>query len=254
MSDTTTTPATGETQLPKKTRTRGPINAKYLDEITLVGKLVPVARLAENVALLTARGCTPADVTALEKSAHDLNQAALLAVGRTASRKLDTQEEHTARTRLLAAIHPIRTGAKRSHRGNGHEAGRDAYFVNEPTDVSLERLLFIAGSILLKLTPQPNPSGTGTLPAEETLKGVTPENLAELAAARDAYIDKDATTTATGHQAAAHRQNAEALFAQTRAHRIDLQLAADQAWPHTNPANAATRHAFLIPENRPAHE
>ncbi len=254
MSDTTTTPATGEPQPPKKPRTRGPINAKYLDEVTLVGKLVPHARLAENVALLTARACTPADVTVLEKSAADLNQAALLAVGRTAARKLDTQEEQTARARLLDAIQPIRTGAKRSHRGTGNEAGRDAYFVNEPTDVSLERLLFIAGALLLKLTPQPDPSGTGTLPAEETLKGVTPENLTELAAARNAYIDKDAATTSTGNQAAAHRQTAESLFAQTRAQRIDLQLAADQAWPHTHPANAATRHAFLIPEDRPAHE
>jgi len=254
MSDTTNRPDAGDSSAPKKRRSPGPINAKYLDEITLVGKLVPQARLAENVAPLTLRDCTPADVTTLEKSAADLNQAALLAVGRTAARKLDTQKEQTARTRLLAAIHPIRTGAKRSHRGTGHEAGRDAYFVNEPTDVSLERLLFIAGAILLKLTPQPNPSGTGTLPAEETLKGVTPENLTELAAARDAYIDKDAATTATANQASAHRQTAETLFAQTRAQRIDLQLAADQAWPHTNPHNAAIRHAFLIPEDRPAHE
>ncbi len=254
MSETTTPPAPVETPPAKKPRTRGPINAKYLDEITLVGKLVPQARLPENVALLTARACTPADVIELETSASDLNKAALLAVGRTAARKLDTQEEQTARTRLLAAIHPIRTGAKRSHRGTGNEAGRDAYFVNEPTDVSLERLLFIADALLLKLTPQPDPSGTGTVPAEEILKGVTTENLTELAAARDAYIDKDTARTATGNQASAHRQTAETLFAQTRAQRIDLQLAADQAWPHTIPANAAIRHTFLIPEDRPAHE
>ncbi len=70
----TTTPAPAETTPPAKPRrARGPINAKYLDEIELVGKLVAVARLPENVPLLTARACPPAEVTELENTAASKN-------------------------------------------------------------------------------------------------------------------------------------------------------------------------------------
>jgi hypothetical protein len=167
---------------------------------------------------------------------------------------MDTEEEQTARTRLLNAITPIRTGAKRKYRGEGNQAGRSSYFGGETTNVSLERLLFIAGSILLKLTPQPDPSGTGTVPPEDTLKGITPADIGELQQAHDAYIVKDAAQTATGNEAGALRQKIEDLYDQVREQRIDLQLAVDLAWPHTNPANAAIRRAFSIPENRPAME
>ena len=235
-------------------RSRGPINSKYLDEVTLATDLVAQARLPENVPLLAARDCPPAEVTVLETAITALNRAALLAVGRSAARKLNTEEEQTARLRLLAALHPIRVGAKRSYRGAGNEAGRSAYFVNEPTNVSLERLLFIAGAVLLKLTPQPAPGGTGTAPPEDTLKGVTPACLADLATARAAYLDADADQTATGTQIGTLRLQVETRFAEVRAQRIDLQLAADQAFPHTNPAAAATRRAFHLPADRPAHE
>lgn len=254
MSDTTTSPTTTPEPTPAPRRARGPINARYLDEFELVRRLVLQARLPECVAPLTARECLPAEIDALEQNAALLYSTALKAVGRSAARKMDTEEEETARRRLLHAITPIRTGAKRKYRGEGNEAGRRSYFVNESTSVSLERLLFIAGSILLKLTPQPDPSGTGTLPPEDTLKGVTAADIAELEAAHDAYIDKDAHQTATSNEAGTLRQQIETLYDQVHDQRIDLQLAADQAWPHTNPANAATRRAFSLPENRPATE
>lgn len=167
---------------------------------------------------------------------------------------MDTEEEITARHRLLNAISPIRTGAKRKYRGEGKQAGRSAYFVGETTNVSLERLLFIANSILLKLTPQPNPAGTGILPPEDTLKGVTAADLTEIQQAHDAYIDKDSAQTLTHNEVGNLRQQVETLYDQIRDQRIDLQLAADQAWPHTNPENAAIRRAFHIPESRPANE
>jgi hypothetical protein len=254
MPDSTATPPAPEVPAPATRRPRGVINAKYLDEIELVRELVLQARLPENVAPLTARECLPAEIDQLETTAGLLNQAALKAVGRSAARKMDTEEEQAARTRLLNAISPIRTGAKRKYRGEGNQAGRSAYFVGETTNVSLERLLFIAGSILLKLTPQPDPAGTGTLPPEDTLKGITAADLAELQQAHDAYIDKDAAQTTTGNEAGALRQQVEVLYDQVRIQRIDLQLAADLAWPHTNPANAPIRRAFSIPENRPALE
>ena len=248
------TPTTPEVPAPATRRPRGVINAKYLDEIELIRELVLQARLPENVAPLIARECLPEEIDALETTAGLLNQAALKAVGRSAARKLDTEEEQTARTRLLNAISPIRTGAKRKYRDEGNQAGRSAYFVGETTNVSLERLLFIAGSILLKLTPQPDSTGTGTLPPEDSLKGITTNDLSELQKAHEAYIDKDTVQTATGNEASALRQQVETLYDQVRVQRIDLQLAADLAWPHTNPANAPNRRAFSIPENRPAVE
>lgn len=254
MTESTPTPPAPEESAPATQRSRSVINTKYLDEIELIRELVIQARLPECVAPLTERECLPAEIDTLEETARDLNATALKAVGRSAARKMDTEGEDQARQRLLDAITPIRTGAKRKYRGAGNEAGRSTYFVNESTSVSLERLLFIAGSILLKLAPQPDPSGTGTLPPEDTLKGVTASDIAELQQAHDAYIDTDSLQTTTNNEAGTLRQKLEALFVEVRAQRIDLQLAADQAWPHTKPENAAIRRAFGIPENRPAHE
>jgi hypothetical protein len=239
---------------PKKTRTRGIINAKYLDEIELVRAILVAARLLENIAPLTARECPPEEIDTLEKTADLLHATALKAVGRRAARKMDTQEEEIARTTLLNSINPIRTGAKRKYRGEGSKAARSAYFVNEPTNVSLERLLFIGGSLLEKLTPQPAPSGTGTIPPQDTLKGITDDDLEALKNACEAYLDKDLAQTATTNETSQLRQQVEDIYDQLQDQRIDLQLAADQAWPHTNPAHAATRQSFKIPASRPAIE
>lgn len=239
---------------PAKRRSPGAINAKYLDEIALARELAAAAQLPEHAPHLERRGFTPAEAIAMEASASDLESAAMQAVGRTRARQLGTEEEANARHRLLEAIRPIRTGAKRKYRGEGNEAGRAAYFVNEATNISLERLLFIAGEMLRKLTTQPAPAGGAPLPPEDTLKGVLAEDLAELDAARTAYADADADQTGTGQEASALRAEVERLFGAVRELRIDLQLAADQAWPYTKPENAPARRAFNIPENRPAGE
>lgn len=244
----TATKSAAETMQIRPRRVPGSINIKYLKEIDLAGKLVARARQLECVAPLAARQCSQDDVTALETAAANLNEAALKAVGRTTARDMEPDEEIAARARLLDAIEPIWIGAKRSFRGEDRAAGRSAYFVNEPVDVTLERLLFIAGAILQKLCP------TEGRPAADTLKGVTLENLDELASARAAYMGADADQTLTCEQAAALRQQVEALYAETREKRIDLQLAADQAWSHKKPENASIRRAFHLPENRPAHE
>ena len=249
--DTTTADEAAST---KKPRTRGIINAKYLDEIELVRALIIAARLSENVAPLTARECPPEEIDTLEQTADTLQATALKAVGRSAARKMDTQEEEIARAALLAAIAPIRTGAKRKYRGESNRAARSAYFVNESTKVSLERLLFIGGSLLEKLTPQPDPNGTSTLPPADTLKGVTPADLTALKNACDTYLDKDIAQTTTTNEASKLRQQVEELYDQLQDQRLDLQLAADQAFPHTNPAHAAVRRTFHIPESRPAHD
>ena len=250
MPDQPTNPAPAATPEPKKTRRpRGVINAKYLTEHTLIGQLLTAARDPERTAPLAARGWTDARLGQLETLNASLESAAQRAVGRVTARKLDTQEAETARKRLLAAFHPIRVGAKRTYRGKGNEAGRDAFFVNEPLDVSLERLLFIAGQIALKLTPKP-----GATAPEVTLDGVVPSDIATLTGTRADYVASEAEQAKTEEARGDALAEADLLFTEARAARIDLQLAADQAFPYTDAANATARSAFQIPEDRPASE
>lgn len=234
-------------------RPRGKVNAKYLDEIELARDLAVQARQPANVAPLTERAWPPAQTEALAIKADALERAAGLAVGRVAARRLDTAEEETARKELLAAIHPVRVGAKRKYRG-ATAVGREAFFVNEPTEVSLERLLFIAGELLRKLTPQPKDPGPGTNPPEDTLPGVTPGDLAALQTRRDAYVNKDADQSNADTASQAAHQDANTVFTALRALRLDLQLAADQAFPHADKNNKVVRGAFGIPADRPAVE
>jgi hypothetical protein len=234
----------------KKRKAPGPINKKYLDEIELIRDLVPQAQKADRTALLTAAAWAPARITALGAKADALETAALAAVGRTKARQLDTAAEAEARRVVLAAIHPVRAGAKRKYRnGPDAAAGRSAFFVNEPTGVSLERLLFIAGSMHRRLTPQPP-----ALTPEDTLPGVTAAVLTALQTAHTAYTAADAGQ----HDTESEKREAHTalLGAYTTAHeeRFDLQLAADQSWSPHDSANAAIRGDFRIPPDRPMTE
>lgn len=235
---------------PSKRKSPGPINKKYLDEIKLIRDLVPQAQKAERTSLLTAAEWTPARITTLSEKAEALEAAALAAVGRTQARQLDTAAEAEARKVMLAAIHPIRVGAKRKYRnGPDAAAGRSAYFVNEPTSVSLERLLFIAGSMLQRLTPQP----PATTP-EDTLPGVTAAAITALQTAHAAYVSADADQGDTESEKRDARTALEAAYTSAHEERLDLQLAADQSWSHHDSANAAIRGDFKIPPDRPMSE
>ena len=163
---------------------------------------------------------------------------------------MNTAEEEAARTALLEALHPIRTGAKRKYRtGPNAAAGRSTYFVNEKTSVSLGRLLFMAGAVLLKLKPQ----AEGGTP-EDSLPGVTPAKLDNLTNTRANYLHADQTQGATNQDKLQAHLSVEQLDMAARAERIDLQLAADQIWSYHDPPNSATRRAFKIPPDRPASE
>ena len=260
MSDPTSPTPTnndGTNPAPKPKRTRGEINLKYLIEYELSDSLVIEARNPDRTERLSERGWTPARITAYETLGNQLETAALLAVGRVNARKLNTEEKKVARQIMLDAFHPILAGAKRTYRGKDNEAGRGAFYVNEPVNVSLERLLFIAGEILLKLTPQPDPANPAvTLPAEVTLDGVIASDIQTLKDRREDYVDAGDAKEKTENARRQAHTDVETLFAQTRAERIDLQLAADQAYPHTAPngVNNAIRAAFQIPTDRPATE
>ena len=248
MPDTPTPPAP-PTPDPKR-KSPGPINKRYLDEIKLIRDLVTQAQKPDRTAALTGVEWDGARVTALGEKASGLEAAALAAVGRKQARQLDTAAEGDARKTMLAAIHPIRVGAKRKYRnGPDAAAGRSAYYVNEPTGVSLDRLLFIADSMLRRLTPQ----APATTP-EDTLPGVTAAAISTLQTAHDAYVSADAEQQGTESE---KREAQTALLnAYTSAHqeRLDLQLGADQVWTHHDPANAAIRRDFQIPPDRPMSE
>jgi hypothetical protein len=244
-------PSPSENNPPKaKRKSPSPINKKYTDEIELIRQIVPQAQKSDRTAALTANDWDPARITALDAKATALENAGLAAVGRTSARKMNTEEEEEARQQMLAALHPIRAGAKRKYRNvPDATAGRATYFVNKETNVSLERLLFIAGAVLLKLTPQ----APATTP-EDTLPGVTATVLATLTSTRAAYISADAEQKDTNSQKNQAHVDVVTTYLAAHAERIDLQLAADQAWTFHNPANSAIRRDFKIPPDRAAVE
>ncbi len=260
MTETNTPSTPDTTPVAKAKRTRSEINLKYLTEYELCDRLVIEARVPERLALLSLRGWPATRIAAYETLGNRLETAALAAVGRTSARELDTEEKEAARKIMLTAIHPFRVGAKRTYRGKDQEAGRSAFHVNEPLKVSLERLLFIAGQIVLKVTPQIVVSNTGegiiTTPAEVILDGIIPEDIQNLIDRRADYVLADDEQTNTENARKQAHVDVQLLFGETRGERIDLQLAADQCYPHTAPngANDAVRSAFEIPEDRPATE
>ncbi len=240
------TPAGSPAEPSHKRKSPGDINQKYLDEIGLIRLLIPEARKVERTPILDAGAWKKARIDGLKKLADNLETAALAAVGRTNARKMDTAEEEMARKELLAAISPVRTGAKRKYRNrNEAGAGRDAFFVNESTSVSLERLLFIAGSMYAKLTP-PEEGGD----PEYVLPGVTEDRIEKLKETRDKYADKNSAQQDAENLRGQAHVDVQTVYTDAKAERIDLQLAVDQGWTFHNPENAATRRAFKIPADQ----
>ena len=89
------------------------------------------------------------------------------------------------------------------------------------------------------------------LATADALPGLKPEKLAAAKTALTAWRTADQTQRKAVETQGKLVGQLEKKVAEINAKRRQIQLAADTAWPHTDPDNAAVRRAFKIPARQP---
>lgn len=227
----------------------GFIDRELQDAITLATDLHRQAGKADNAPALTLREWDAAEQSRLGASLVRCDQLLdRLRVAR-AGKGARTKDEEAARRQLLEALDPILKGARRTFPEDSPE--RAAYGIGEALSTrSTVDLLRIAGYAFHQLI-----SDTGYAPPKAVLKGVLTNEIVIVGALHGRYRQADWAQEDM-------EQSAAQILAELRHEvedvlnpkRRDLQGAADQAWTHRNPVNAAQRKAFGLQPDRPLND
>jgi hypothetical protein len=86
--------------------------------------------------------------------------------------------------------------------------------------------------------------------AAEALPGVTAEKISAIGSLRSGWISARAAQGTAQAQAASLHAERDTLLRAIAERRLQIQSAAEAAWPADGPANAETRRAFLLPPAR----
>ena len=161
-----------------------------------------------------------------------------------------SDQEHAARSALIAVLGPIQIAARRKFRG-ATVAGPANYFIGKDlANQSLDEGLTATRAIRLRLVPGPN-----SAPPQDVRPGITA--LGKIKELTDAITLYDTKHTAQGDkqtEAGITLENRDATIAVLGDLRHQIQLAADQAWPWRTPEVANLRKDFLLPVDRPLSE
>lgn len=237
----TTATATTSTDRPRQV-----LNRRHLQEIANSRQVVNAALDPANVGPLTAVELDSALVKKLDDRTTETEKLVQKLPGVRAGKLDMTHEEKIARDALIAVIAPIQTAAKRRYMGAEIKM-RAAYFIGHDLhNEALSEVTAAAKSIYTRLTP-----GENNAPPVDTLPGVKDDKIQALKDAIDLYVGKDAGQQADGFDAFKILETVVHNVTEMVHMRHQVQLAADQAFPHRDPLVTTIRKTFLLPTNQP---
>src|SRR5207249_10007126 len=86
---------------------------------------------------------------------------------------------------------------------------------------------------------------------KDTLPGITPETVTALTGYRDAWLKATGEHTDDESDTESGVDNRNKQIESLKDRRLQIQFAADAAYPYTNPDREAARRAFQLPLDRP---
>jgi hypothetical protein len=139
----------------------------------------------------------------------------------------------------VEGLRQIQAAASQKYRRDPNQSGRLAdYHIGKSLTRNRAQLAQAAEGILQQLEV-------------DTLPGVTEADKALLRARRDAWNAADSAQAQHRAAALATREEARALLKSITDRRIELQYAAEAAYPRTRSESAPHRAEFALPANRP---
>ena len=221
-------------------RPRGLVNAQWAKGLDTAEQLVRVAQRESVAAALTSEEFPPALTAALGGKIEACRAQLAVYLSATTERQTETARENTLRLVLIGLLQGVQTAAKRKWARSATEQSHlKGYFVGVTLKTMGFAALSEAADAILRQARQ------------DALPGITPEKLTALSDAIALWKGHDAAQSAAQNAATQAHTEAERLFGEITTERIQLQLAAEAAFPHTEKANAAIRVEFGLPKNGP---
>jgi hypothetical protein len=224
----------------KRPRVKGAINSRYAAGLDVATQLIAVARRAEYTEKLTARGIDTAFLATLEADITTcyghFSSASSSSVAKTGA----TQSEASHKESILILLQEIQSAALQKTAGRKErESEIKGYYIGTALAVQdRANLIQIAHNIADTLE-------------KDTLPGIPTTRPAELRVAFTAWTNADSTQGAAGTTAKDKRKEATTLLETITDRRIQIQFAADGAWPARIKSNANIRTDFQLPKTRP---
>lgn len=222
---------------PEAKRHPGRLNKKQQAQITEAELIIPVCRKPLYAPALAARNIPEAFFVALEGKIDLARKNSTKAVNCTDAGKGCTLEEELAKKELMESLRDFQGAARLKFRRTD-PARLESYLVGTEIDQS-RPLLEQSGETIIDNTNTDRPA-----PVETAMITAAEVKLQKYKDSKQPQRDEKSS-------AAAARQSRDALVAQIVNDRQQIQLAADNAWPYTDPANRKARMEFGLPVNRP---
>ncbi len=220
-----------------------PLNPLHFRELSRTQQICNAARQPANLAALQGHGVSPSlpnhlldDVTLCRRKCIDALQH--ITVMANSARKATE-----AKRALLAAIAEVQAAAKSKYAGTTRAALRD-FGIGQKFGSSHAALEEFSQRLIERLM------GTAS-GAAETLPDITAGKISTIESLRSNWISARVAQGAAQTQAALLQAERDTLLHAIAEHRLQIQSAAETAWPSGDPANGETRRAFLLPPTRP---
>ncbi len=239
--DTETIPDVAEEiAAPPTRRPRGPVNALWVRGLDQAEQISQVA-LRESIApSLLAEELPPRFAAQLLQKVTTCREQLARHLSATADKQSATASEKTLRLSLIGLLQGVQTAAKRKWARSATEKSHlRAYYVGTTLKTLGFASLAEAADAILRQAQT------------DALPGVGAEKLAALALAIETWKAKNADQSESQNAAMRAHGETERLFGEITTERIQLQLAADAAFPYLDKANAAIRTEFKLPKNGP---
>ena len=239
--DTETLPTAPEAlAAPKAPRRRGMVDARTVRSLDLAEQRAQVAKRPEIATPLAAEALPAGFADSLLAQTALCRAAIATHLSATADRTSATAQEKTVRLALIGLLQGVQSAAKRLWGRSATERGQlKAYYVGTALKALSFATLAEAADAIVRQARVDN------------LPGVTPERLAALEQALSVWKGHNAAQAQAQNTASVAQQEITRLVAEITTARVQLQLAADSAFPYTDKANGPIRTEFGLPKNGP---
>lgn len=238
--DSNPSPSTPELQIvppPAPRRHPGALNRAELVQVERLEVLIPLARAADAAGPLGDRGINALFLTAAEGRITAARATSTTAVNCTVLGKAATEDCDSAKEELMKSLRAFQQAARLEFEQTD-PVQLERYLIGERIDQS-RPILTQSGQTIINNTNADRPPSIDT---------------SMIVAAEGKLTAYENTPTPQSQEKAAAKQaraNRRALVAQIIDDRQKIQMAAESAWPHTNPANTGMRLKFRLPANQP---
>ena len=221
---------------PKKRTKRSGLNKAEVRELNTAEGIVAVAGRPDRLGGLAPFDISPAMLTAVTDGIKTARSHGASATQNDTGKESATIDEHEAEKTLVKAMRCVQAAAKRKYARTEPEK-LDDFAVGKTIDASRPVLEEYSAQMLEKLNTERPP-------------GIDTTFITKLAGARLQYMAADSMQGSKATAASSAREARKELVQTIKDRRLEIQFAADAAWPPGETGHAAIRREFGLPPER----